>query len=125
MRILSNGYQLPETGDFGSTWFPAIENNIQRINDHNHDGTNSPSLSAASVNGEVVLVPSGDFSLVNPGEYRALVSLPSGMDIDTANMQIRDVTTKEPIYLRVEKFSITQVYVFTNFVANFEALFTS
>ena len=41
MIVLSNGYKLPETGDFGDVWFPALEDNIQRINTHNHDGTDS------------------------------------------------------------------------------------
>ena len=38
---LSNGYIKPEDGDTGAVWFDALEDNIQRVNDHNHDGSNS------------------------------------------------------------------------------------
>lgn len=125
MIILSNGYKLPETGDFGSIWFPAIEDNIQRLNDHNHDGTNSNRLDASSITGQTSIINSGDFSLQSPGVYRALITLPSSMLVDSTNVTVREITTKEKIFLKTEKFSATQIYVFSNFVDNFEALFTT
>lgn len=123
--ILSNGYRQPETGDFGSSFFPDLEFNIQRVNDHTHNGTDSNKLSSSSVQGEIVAIASGDFTLVSPGIFSQRVSLPSGMSIDNVSVQLRDTVTKERVHLKIEKFSVTEIDVFTNFVDNFEALFTA
>ena len=48
MLTLSHGYEKPETGDKGSVFFPALEDNIQKLNDHNHNGLNSELLTAAA-----------------------------------------------------------------------------
>lgn len=125
MLILSNGYKLPETGDFGSIWFPAIEDNIQRLNDHSHDGIDSNKLSASSITSVVTTVASGDFILQSPGLYRALITFPATMLVDSSNVTFRDLVTKEKVYLNTERFSATQVYVYTSFQDSFEALFTS
>lgn len=49
MLTLSYGYKKPETGDRGSIFWPALEFDIQRLNDHNHDGSNTQKLLASSV----------------------------------------------------------------------------
>jgi hypothetical protein len=46
---LSKGYILPNTGDKGSTWFPALEHNITQLNDHKHDGTTSFKIPTTNV----------------------------------------------------------------------------
>ena len=45
MITLSNGYQLPEDGDRGNVFWDGLEGNIQRLNDHKHDGADSEKLS--------------------------------------------------------------------------------
>ena len=124
MIILTNGYKLPETGDFGDVWFPAIEDNIQRLNDHTHDGTNSEKLPATSISAINQTVLSGSFAVQPSGEFRATVNVPTGGDFDTMNISFRDPSTKDKVYLKYEKISVTQFYVYTNFVQDFEVIFS-
>lgn len=46
MITLSYGFEKPVNGDTGDVFFPALERDIQRLNDHTHDGVNSPFISA-------------------------------------------------------------------------------
>lgn len=108
---LTNGYILPQTGDLGTIWFAALESNIQRLNDHNHDGTNSNKLTALSFTLLVDNLVMGDFSVVGD-EYRATVTVPAGISVDETTIKFRDPTTKDPMYLKVEKISLTQFYVY-------------
>jgi len=125
MIILSNGYKQPETGDFGDIWFPSLEDNIQRLNDHTHDGNDSEKLTATSTVGIIASILSGEFTVQGNGEFRALVSVPVGGEFDTMNIQFRDASTGEQVHLRHEKFSATQYYVYTNFVEDFGVLYTT
>ena len=123
MIILGNGYKLPETGDFGDDWFPALEDNIQRLNDHSHDGVDSEILTTSSTKCVVQSIASGDFAPSGNEFVAAGVNLVGGnVDVDTKTVQFRDPTTKEPIYLRYEKASQTTIDVYTSFVQNFEVL---
>ena len=122
MQILSKGYKLPDTGDFGDTWFPALEDNINRINSHSHDGTNSEKLTTTSMEAIVSTIASGDFA-ASGSEFFARITLAGGViDIDKKHVIFRDPTTKEPIYLRYIKHSTTQIDVFTSFVQDIEVL---
>ena len=47
--ILSKGYILPNTGDKGSTWFPALEHNITQLNNHIHDGITSEKVKTTNI----------------------------------------------------------------------------
>ena len=116
--ILSNGYRLPQTGDFGTDFFPDLEFNIQKIND---DFT----ILQNGSKGEALVIPPADFVAQPNGEFRALVSFPSGRQVDITKLTIRDVTTKEQVYLRTERVNLSQAYIFTYFLGNFEALFTA
>ena len=44
---LSYGFVRPATGDKGSVFFPALEDNITQLNSHDHDGTDSALMTAA------------------------------------------------------------------------------
>lgn len=123
MIILSNGYKLPETGDFGDVWFPALEDNIQRINDHTHNGTDSEKITTISTESVVQTISSGDFAPSGDEFVAANITLAGGaVDVDKKTVQFRDPTTKEPVYLRYEKASQTEIDVYTNIVQNFEVL---
>ena len=123
MIILSNGYKLPETGDFGDVWFPALEDNIQRLNDHNHDGNNSDKLTSTNVAKFVQTVLTAAFAPSGNEFIAAGVTLAGGaVDVDSATVQFRDPTTKEPIYLKYVKATQTQIDVYTSFVQDFEVL---
>lgn len=44
------GYQIPETGDESSeVWMPVIEETLDRLIEHTHDGVNSPVLTGLDI----------------------------------------------------------------------------
>lgn len=123
MIILSNGYKLPETGDFGDIWFVALEDNITRVNAHNHDGVNSEVISSVSISATVDTVLTASFS-ASGNRFVASVTIPSGGEVDTTNVSFRDPTTKDKIYLEIEKTSVSQFNVYTHFVQDFEVIYS-
>lgn len=124
MQILSNGYKLPETGDFGNVWFPALEDNIQRVNDHDHDGSNSERIPSTSVNNSTVAVASGDFADQGDGYWRATVSTPGGVNFDEKMPLTRLDSGGDTVYPRYEKVSSTSMYVYVNTPANMTVHFS-
>lgn len=111
MQTLSYGYLLPETGDAGSEWFPAIESNIQRLNDHDHKGVDSVKLDSESF--ELIsdsIIPS-DWAAYG-GIYRALVTMPGSLEFDTTAIQFR--TSDQDLYPSYEKITDNTFYVYSN-----------
>lgn len=49
MTTLTYGFKRPATGDQGSVWFPAMEDNITRLDAHDHDGTDSAQLTNSAI----------------------------------------------------------------------------
>jgi hypothetical protein len=123
MIVLSKGWKLPETGDFGDVWFQALEDNINQSNGHKHDGIDSEKISSVSMVSTVATVAAGSFSLISTGIYRSLVVIPSGALLDTLAVTVKDPVTKDQIFLRLEKVSPTTFYIYTNFVQDFEVYF--
>ena len=122
MRTLSNGYQQPETGDLGGEFFPALEQNIQRTNDHSHDGLNSNRLDSASFVVLTVPVAETDFSLVGDA-FEVLVTCPPNILVADSNINLRNPVTKDRIDLPTAIFSINQFRVFANQPIALEAVF--
>jgi len=122
MQVLSYGYKLPETGDFGDVWFVALEDNITRLNGHTHDGSDSSKLPSSAITPNKSTVVSGSFSLVS-GEFRALVSVPAGMAYDDLVVICKDPATGEQVYLSVAKVSATTFYLYTSIQQDYEVYF--
>lgn len=114
MQVLSYGYLKPESGDKGSSLFTALENNIQRVNDHNHNGTNSPFLDATALVGIVNTISSGAWATYGGpvGFYRQAVTLPIGFSYDTVFMSFR-TSAGDYVFPKVERIDATQYYVYT------------
>ena len=74
---LSYGFEKPATGDKGSIFWPILEDNIQRTNDHTHNGSNSAKISASASTAVVQTVTSAGWSGVGGGLYRQTVTLPA------------------------------------------------
>lgn len=123
MQVLSKGWRLPETGDFGDVWFLALESNIQQSNSHNHDGVNSEKISSVNFVATVTTVLAASFVDQLNGYHRALVTIPSGVLLDNLVVSFKDPTTKDQIFLKVEKVTVTSFYIYTNFVQNVEVYF--
>lgn len=111
---LSNGYVKPQSGDLGSVFWLALEDNIQQLNDHTHDGVDSEKLTASSSDAVSQTLSSGSWSLVANGIYRQLGTVPSGMTVDLCNISFRHGTSGDYLYLAVTKASSTTYYVYIN-----------
>lgn len=119
MQTLTYGYKKPETGDKGSIFFPALEFNIQRLNDHSHDGSNSQKLTAASVQGigDTILAANWVAVAGQPGTYRQLVTMPPNTEFDGYGLAFRidgGLLDGHEIHPVVEKSSASTYYVYIN-----------
>lgn len=112
MQTLSNGYLLPETGDRGSVWFPALESNIQQLNDHNHNGSNSEKLSSEAIASLTAQILPGAWVVQADGSYRAPVTMPGSLEFDTKIIKLR--TNNKALYADVEKVTANTFYVYVN-----------
>lgn len=113
MITLSFGFKKPETNDRGPIVFPALEDNIQQVNDHTHDGTNSSKLSSAAFLPTSAVLVSGGWVSQGNGLYKQTVSLPAALTYDSTGFDCRldDGTVVYPTILKV---SSSQYDVFLN-----------
>lgn len=84
------GRILPVTGDFGSTWFPALETNIALDDAHNHNGVNSAALTPVAFTKFSSSIVAADWSSDGGGNYSVVVTVPSG--ISSASSPFNDVS---------------------------------
>lgn len=114
MQTLSYGFKKPQNPDSGDTWFPAMSDNIQQLNDHNHDGLNS-SLIAAQPGQVVTLqnISAAGWVAVSGGLFRQLVAMSASLVYDAVTITMR-LSTGDIIYPQVEKNTSTSYYVYTN-----------
>lgn len=111
MQTLSYGYKLPETDDKASVVFPALEDNITRLNSHDHDGVNSAPLSGTAIRSSVVAVPSGSWSAdLGGGYYSQNVNVPTGLDFDEATIQVK-TSTGEVVWPKITRVSSSQITI--------------
>lgn len=113
MQTLSYGYKLPEANDKGTILFTALEFNIQRVNDHDHDGSNSKKLSSSAVEGTPVTILAGNWVDLGNGNYRQSVSIPAAYDFDTVQLSFR-LPSGHYVFPTVEKIDDAQLWVYTN-----------
>lgn len=115
MLTLSHGFLKPQTGDKGSVWFPALETNIQKLNDHTHNGTDSELLAATSINAGTTAILAANWVSLGGGNYRQLVTMPAGFSYDAGySLSFHLTTGGHLIYPSVERVSATQIYVYIN-----------
>lgn len=112
MITLSFGYKKPSAPDGGAVVFPAMEDNIQRLNDHTHNGTDSAPIPGSSIVGASQAIPAGSWVSLGGGHYRQQVTLPAGYDYDKQAISFR-LSTGDYVYPTVEKISATQFWVYT------------
>ena len=113
MQTLSYGYKKPQTGDKGVPLFNALAEDVQRVNDHTHDGVNSSPLTAQSLQGVQDTILSANWIAFGPiGHYRQLITILAGFNFNTMFMSFR-TTSGEYIFPTVDRFSATQYYIYT------------
>jgi hypothetical protein len=114
MITLSYGFQLPQTGDKGSSLFTGLEANITQINSHNHDGVNSAPISAIAIQSSAGIVPNTAWvsSGGAKGEFRQIVTMPGGFLYDKNTISFR--LNGDYVYPKLQKIADTVFYVYTN-----------
>jgi hypothetical protein len=86
MQTLTYGYKKPETGDRGNVFFPALEDNIDRVNDHDHNGTNSAKLTTTSTDATRQTIAAGSWVDQGNDVYRQTITMPSGLEFDNVKI---------------------------------------
>ncbi len=111
---LTYGQKLPETGDLGSVWFPNLEDNITRIDAHDHDGTDSSLLPLTSITKQTSTIASGSWVDQGGGTYRQEVTMPAGLTF--AGYTIRFVNAASEILFPSVKIgtAANKYYVYVN-----------
>lgn len=110
---LSYGYLQPQSGDPGSTWFPALNADIQQLNDHNHNGTNSSLISNSVLAGGSVSVAAGSWTANGTGSYKQTVTVPAGYNMTDFSMTTRLTSSNHIIYPTIEYASASTFVIYT------------
>lgn len=116
MIILAYNIPQPTTGDRGSVFFPALEQVIQRLSSHDHDGNNTALISAGGIQSAVVSVPAASWTASGTGRYVQTVVLPTGFTYDNSTFEVRLVTggSYQVVYTNINKLSSNQCHIFSN-----------
>ncbi len=112
MLTLSYGFKQPQNGDLSDTWFDELANNVQKLNDHTHNGVNSSKISATAVNALTQSLPNtgwGAFGDI----YSQSVTLPSAQLYDNYYVSFK-TTAGEPVFLSAVKTSSTAYTIYSN-----------
>lgn len=114
-QTTTHGLVKPSTGDAMTGSYAAIEDAIQRLNDHTHNGSNTEKLvGPTSADAYVQAVSAASWgSDLGGGSYRQLITLPATYDFDTLVIQAR-TTAGVMIYPTIVKVSDTTFYIYTN-----------
>lgn len=114
MQTLSYGFLKPQTGDRGSAYFPALEGDIQQLNDHVHNGVDSAKIASAGVLATTQAILSAAWVLVAGGTYRQLVTVPATITtLASWRVEFLDPSGFQQ-YLTMERVSTTTFYVYIN-----------
>ena len=121
MLTLTFGYKLPEDGDKGSVFFPALAFDIQRLNDHDHDGSNSTKLTAQSVGALIdstsIVAAAWVAVAGQPGTFKQTVIMPPNTDFDSYGLyfQVKNgVNIGQIISPSIVKVAAATYDIFTN-----------
>lgn len=110
---LSNGYKKPEDGDTGASWFDDLEFDIQRLNDHSHDGVNSNLLTGSSITAQTLNFATADWGSPTDGLYSQTKTIPGSLTYDNTVKEAR-LANGDVAYLDIIRASNTTITVKTN-----------
>lgn len=114
MQTLTYGFLLPQTGDKGTPLWTALQANIQKTNDHNHDGINSAPISATAIASQQQAISHTNWTAYGGpiGHYRQLVTMAAGFKFDLNNISFRTAAGAY-VYPTVERVNPTSFYIYT------------
>jgi hypothetical protein len=116
MDILSYGYKKPESGDTGSVWYPALEDDIQQLNDHAHNGVNSAPIEGGHIVASSITLAAIDWvNVVADVEWRQVCTLTAPYTYSGTVKEIRlNAASKDLVHPKLEFIDETSFYVYTN-----------
>jgi len=110
---LTNGFKLPDSGDKGAILFADLEFNIQRTNDHNHDGSNSSKISSSGLLHSSQLIEAANWVAWQDGIFRQAITTVGGLDASSYGIVFKD-SNGGRYMLDTETISGVQYYVYSN-----------
>ena len=114
---LTYGYKKPQDGDTGATFWDDLAFDIQRLNDHTHDGSDSAQLDSTSIAATTATISSASWVLTSGGTYRQVVTMPPGLDFDSYGKSFMinsGASAGHDVTLSIEKITNTTFYVYIN-----------
>lgn len=116
--VLGYGFVLNDASDESSTaWMANYNVNIQKLNDHTHDGVDSALISSTSFAKTSQDVDASAWVLVGAGIYSQSVAMPLGFEFDNVIMQFvitGGPTVDEIWYPQVIKTGISSFDIYSN-----------
>ena len=109
MQTLSYGYLQPQNGDTGDVFYGALAQDINQVNSHNHDGSNSAPLATQTVS----LFPGWSAAPVGGGLYYQTVTLPGALTYNNCDMWFK-LSTGELIYPTITQQSFNSFNIYCN-----------
>lgn len=114
MDTLSYGYKKPVTGDRGSVFFPGLEDTIDQLNSHSHNGVDSALVSGYNISKGSVSIANTSWVSEGNGNYYQSVNLTGGYNVNTCVLQFKKTGSLGYIYPTVEFLTTTSVKVIVN-----------
>jgi len=112
MLTLSYGFKKPQDGDLSNLWFDEISENMQKTNDHNHNGVNSSKLSTKDVNALTQSLPNTNWA-PSGAIYSQIVTIPGGELYDKYAIQFK-TSSGEIVFISPVKTSSTTYTIYSN-----------
>lgn len=112
MQTLTYGQKVPDTGDKGSVWFPALESNFTAIDSHSHNGTNSAKIPPSSITIASGNISSASWGAVSgkTGLFSQSVTMPTNYLYASNMITFRD-TAGSLLMLQTEAGTASDVFV--------------
>lgn len=120
METLSYGYKKPENGDTGDVILPSYQENVQKMNDHTHDGQNSARVQQTR---QQLTAGSWQSFPVPLQPYYAELNMPDGMTFDNTVIIFTDFVNGSVVPLDVVKTGDTTFTVYSNNPTDYWILF--
>ncbi len=114
MLTLTKGFKKPEAGDKGIIFFPAMEDNIQQMNEHTHNGVDSQTIGPGALVSEIVVLVAANWVAQGGGTFRQLVTCPGSLTYDNTSKEYRLASDSSPFFPTVEKVSSNTFYIYVN-----------
>lgn len=115
MITLPFGVLQPQTGDRGSVFFPALEDNMDYLDSHTHSGIGGGApIPATNITPITQVLSAASWAAYLDGTYRQPVTVPNGKAYSAVAITFRGTTDFETYLLATDANTLTSYYVYTN-----------